>query len=205
MRAMKTQLLRSILNGKNIGAVLLMAPIMAAGWNLTQPPTTPAAAAEEIVAALESGESARIVPFLASEELVALNLTRKQAERIVDEVIAPAYRELTVDSANRRSLPGNKEHYFMAPCGQFGTDAWFVLGVLEPKPRQFETMLTMLYLGLCQAEHRIGIESGTRTQVAQRFSERSRRLRALGMRGTYDWNRKEVFLWRTGSSSKSKG
>ncbi len=204
LEAMKTQLLKSILNGKRIGVVLLMAPLVAAGWSFKQPPTTPAAAADEIVAALESGESARIVPFLASEELIALNLTRKQAERIVDEVLAPAYRELTVESAKVRYIRGYKEHYFLAPCGQFGTDSWFPLGVQEPKPKQFETMLTMLYLGLHQAERRIGIESGTQTQVAQRFVERSKKLRALGMKGVYDWTRKEVFLWGAGYRSNSK-
>jgi hypothetical protein len=92
----------------------------------------------------------------------------------------------------------------MSPCGQFGTDSWFPLGVQEPKPKQFETMLTMLYLGLYQADRRIGIESGTQTQVAQRFVERSKKLRALGMKDVYDWNRKEVVLWRTGSPSSSK-
>ncbi len=192
------------MNGKNIGAALLMAPIMAAGWEVAQPPTIVAAAADEIVAALETGESARIVPFLASEELVALNLTRKQAERIVDEVIAPAYRELTVDFAGRRILKGRDEYYFMSPCGQFGTNAWFPLALLEKRPKKFETMLTMLYFGLRQAEHRIGIESGTQTQVAQRISERSKKLRSLGMKGLYDWNRKEVAPWGTRFRPSSK-
>lgn len=170
-------------------------PFIAALWILSRPPATPASAAEDMFAALESGDGRRLYGFLLSDEQKALGLSREQTERILTEVLVPAYRNLNVRVAEKKFIPGVYELYFMAPCRMNNTESQFALGLLELTPKNYQTSITSLYAGIQTTEFQAGKKAGISKQIREMQYARIERLKAIGLKGLYDFNSDKAQEW----------
>ncbi|MEI7984925.1 MAG: hypothetical protein WCI55_04790 [Armatimonadota bacterium] len=172
--------------------ILLVTPFVISAWLLSRPPVTSTAAATSIFDALSSNRGNGILPLLLPEEQKALGLTKDQSEKILTEVISPAFKALNVDIKDKKFLPGPYETYFMAPCHVGNVEGQFTLGILELSTGVFQTSLTNLYQGLVMAEVGIGKKSGKERQVATRLQQLKSNLIEHGMKGLYSHRDKTI-------------
>ncbi len=190
---------------KKIGVTLLVvAPALAALWILTRPPATPASAAEDMFSALESGDGRGLYRFLLPDEQKALGLSKEQTERILTEVLVPAYRNLNVRVSEKKFLPGNYEMYFMAPCRMNNTESQFALSLLELTPKNYQTSLTNVYAGIQMTEFQVGKKAGTSQQIREMQRARVEKLKSIGLKGLFDFNTDKVLEWPKRRSETSK-
>ena len=190
---------------KTFGVTLLaVTPLLAGLWVFARPPATPASAAEDMFSALESGDGRGLYRFLLPDEQKALGLSKEQTERILTEVLIPAYRKLNVRPSEKKFLAGNYEMYFMAPCRMNNTESQFALSVLELTPKNYQTSLTNLYAGIQMTEFQAGKKAGTSKQIREMQYARIERLKAMGLKGLYDYNADKAQEWPKRKSETSK-
>jgi len=175
--------------------MILAAPLLAGSWILSRKPVTSAAVAVNLFTLLESGNPKDISRFLLPAEQKALGISQAQIEQILIEVIAPAYRSLSVRPKETFYRAGSYEKFFTAPCRVGKVNAYFTLGLYELSPGEFHTSLTYLYTGIILAELEVGKRSGTEKDVEKVQRDRIAKLKTLGMRGRYDFNEDRVIEW----------
>lgn len=181
---------------KIFGVTLVaVTPILVGIWILSRPPATPASAAEEIVSALESGDGKRLYGFLLPEEQNALGLSQSQSERILTDVLAPAYRKLNVKMREKQFLSGSYEKFFRVPCRPNGTDATFTIALFELSPRNFQTSISYIYLGIQNAELEAAKKDGKSKQAWILQQDRVAELKKLGLNGLYNFKMNLVEKW----------
>jgi hypothetical protein len=181
---------------KKLGVTILMVtPFAIALWVFTRPPATSTAAAKDIFDALSTGDSSRIYRLLRPEEQKALGLNQGQSEKVLTQVLIPAFQSLNVRVNEKKLLSGDYEMYFMAPCSSKNVEAQFTLGLLEYSPGVYQTSLSNLYAGIVIAESRIAKKSGNEKQIANLQKERIRKLSEIGMKGLYNASENTVQTW----------